>query len=217
MQFSFEGTMEDFKGWLSMMRGIDFIPTVGKGPAIVIGNDDKAAAQEESKDSVGTQMPEKVELKTAPENEPKMTAQPKQVDQCIDPSTGTYYTAFADMAKALDALVDAGRQDDVAAILKVISVNGEYGGVPCGKWGNVEKNAKELLKKGSPKKAASAEAVTHDTIKALATTFLKKDKKNAPVFKELLANYGVVRVPDIAEDRCAEFYAKLKELAGGAA
>lgn len=216
MQFSFEGTMEDFKNWLSVMRGIDFVPTAQKGQAIVIGNDDKAAAQEERKDSVGTQMPEKVELKTAPENEPKMMVHPKQVDQCVDPSTGTYYTAFADMAKALDALVDAGRQDDVVAILKVNSVNGEYGGVPSGKWGNVEKNAKELLKKGSNKKAV-AEVVTHDTIKALATTFLKKDKKNAPVFKELLASYGVVRVPDIAEDRCAEFYAKLKELAGGAA
>lgn len=139
-------------------------------------------------------------------------ATPVNTDSCIDPSTGKYYTMFADMCKVLDALVDNGQASDVKALLKTNSLNGEYGGVPSKAWGSVTKNAKTLLKKNKVDKVDNVpdevveppkKALTMDELKIAGREFMKTNGKEA--MGTILANFGVGNISSLDQGQYESF------------
>lgn len=212
MEFSFNGSLNELKEWASLIaNGSVCVPD--KGEPI---NESPAAMPAVAPVEVSApelEMPKENELVMIDEVESM-----KSTDTVIDPTTGEYYTAFADMAKALDKLMDAGQNSDVIALLKINSANGEYGGIPASKWGAVERNAKALLKKGKAKKEELKPSITLDELKQKAANFVKADKdNNKPKLKGLLDKFEIANITLLQEKDYEAFSQDIDQLVGGAA
>lgn len=210
MEFSFNGSLNELKEWASLIaNGSVCVPD--KGEHITKAPETKPVVVAPAKVSAPeSEMPK--------ENEPVSVENVKAIKPFIDPTTGEYYIAFADMTKALDALMDAGQDDDVIALLKINSANGEYGGVPASKWGAVERNAKTLLKKGKAKKEELKPSLTLDELKQKAAEYVKADKdNNKPKLKGLLDKFEIANITLLQEKDYEAFSHEIEQLIGGAA
>lgn len=208
MEFSFNGSLNELKEWASLIaNGSVCVPDTGEH--ITEAPETKPVVVAPAKVSAP-------ELEMPKEEEPVMIDEVeslKSTDPVIDPTTGEYYTAFADMAKALDKLMDAGQDSDVIALLKINSANGEYGGIPASKWGAVERNAKALLKKGKAKKEELKPSITLDELKQKAANFVKADKdNNKPKLKGLLDKFEIANITLLQEKDYEAFSQDIDQL-----
>lgn len=212
MEFSFNGSLNELKEWAALIANGN-VCAPSKGEPINV--------EPKAKPVVAVAPAVSPEMEIPKEDEPVIvegTKPMKSMDPVIDPTTGEYYTAFADMAKALDKLMNDGQDDDVIALLKINSANGEYGGVPASKWGAVERNAKALLKKGKAKKEEVKPAITLDELKQKASNFVKADKDtNKPKLKSLLDKFEIANITLLQAKDYDAFNSEIDQLVGGAA